>query len=130
MSVVQFKYERLEEIFWYCYVKNIYIYIFGLVWYILTNQLQQGKGRIVSKTNESKQGKWVVYYNHITSTHNCHLQYKTNFFVCTKCEYFTTSHLMLLLCWLAVLLNNTSIHSSSVNSNAILWLFLTEIKNK
>lgn len=32
------------------------IYIFGLVWYILTNQLQQGKGRIVLKTNESKQG--------------------------------------------------------------------------
>lgn len=33
------------------------IYFFGLMWYILTNQLQQGKGITVLKTNESKQGK-------------------------------------------------------------------------
>jgi hypothetical protein len=32
------------------------IYFFGVVQYILTNRLKQGKGRIVLKTNESNQG--------------------------------------------------------------------------
>lgn len=98
----------------------------------------KGKGRKVLNKNESKARAFIWNMSSVLQPYIYIYDFHTQLpftiqikFICMYKMCLTTSCLMLRLCWLHVILvNNTPIHSISVHSNAILWIFLTEIQNK